>query len=498
MAPSPLDGWIQVTRAVDGAGAGSAALLGLTLSGADGGASVVDVPARTLVLDGCEIAAAATSGWIHATSDVGVLTVGRRMRTRPAIGAVLAAAATSAVALMALAPAALATPSGHAPTRHPARHPARHPVRHAARPPASQCVKPSHAMLATVPWAEQMLQPGSAWTFTEGAGQIVAVLDSGVSATAPALSGAVLRGLTVTTGKGADTDCTGHGTFVAGIIAARPTAGAGFAGLAPAARILPVDVVASDGTVTTSAVAAGIRFAVNSGASVVDISTVSTPAPSSELRAAVAYAVARNVVVIAPVGENQVSEADQVSFPAAYPGVIAVSAVGSDGSPIAAGTVGIRVDLAAPGWNVISIGPSGPGHFTASGASVATGFVAATAALVRGYYPRLSAAQVVHRLEVTADQPGDVLPDPQVGYGIVDPYTAVTTVLPEESGAGVPSGLAIRRLRLPAKPVSDPWPKTAALIVLGAVVAGLFLAAGATGAIRHGHRRRWRPAGQRE
>jgi membrane-anchored mycosin MYCP len=411
------------------------------------------------------------------------------MRTRPAIKAVLAAAATSAVASMALAPAAaLAAPSARAAADHA-------PRRAAADHAESHCLKPSYAMLPAVPWAQRMLQPGSAWTFTKGAGQIVAVLDSGVSATAPALSGAVLRGLTVATGKGADTDCSGHGTFVAGIIAAGPTAGAGFAGFAPAARILPVDVVAPDGAVASSAVATGIRFAVNSGASVVDISTVNTPADSPELRAAVAYAIARNVVVIAPVGENQVSQADQVSFPAAYPGVIAVSAVASDGSPIAAGATGVPVDLAAPGWNVVSIGPSGPGSFTDGGAAVATGFVAATAALVRGYYPRLSAAQVVHRLEVTADQPGDVLPDRQVGYGIVDPYTAVTTVLPEESGAGVPKDLALRRLRLPAKPVPDPWPKTAALIVLGAVVAGLFLAAGATAAIRHGHRRRWRPAG---
>ncbi len=88
-------------------------------------------------------------------------------------------------------------------------------------------------MTRAIPWAQQQLQPATVWNFTQGAGQAVAVLDSGVSATAPALSGAVLPGLNAVTGGNGDTDCAGHGTFAAGIIAARAAPGSGFAGLAP-------------------------------------------------------------------------------------------------------------------------------------------------------------------------------------------------------------------------------------------------------------------------
>ena len=140
------------------------------------------------------------------------------------------------------------------------------------------------------------------------------------------------------------------------------------------------------------------------------------------MRAAIEYAQARNVVVVAPVSTATGTTATNVaSYPAAYPGVIAVSAVDASGTPAAGGKEGVRVDLAAPGAGLISIGPRGRGDIGGDGAALATAFVAGTAALVRSYYPQLSAAEVVHRLEVTADRPGVTLPDPQVGYGTVDP-----------------------------------------------------------------------------
>ncbi len=370
---------------------------------------------------------------------------------------------------------------------------------HGKAPPSqafSQCTASSKAVSHPVSWAQQLLKPDRVWGLTRGTGQVVAVLDSGVSATAPALSGAVLRGLDVLTGRAGDADCIGHGTFVAGLIAAHPTAGTGFAGLAPQARILPVNVTGAsqDDAATSAALAAGIRYAVNSGATVIDVSAAATPGPSPALSAAVAYAVARNVLVIAPVGANSQSQANEVSYPASYPGVIAVSAVDPSGAPLAAGTPGVRVDLAAPGSAVLSIGPRGAGQLTGSGAALATGFVAGAAALVRSYYPKLSAVQVAHRLEVTADSPGVTLPDPQLGYGIVDPYTAVTTVLPEESGALPPPVPASRPLHLPTPPVPDTWPAIAPLIVTVIVAAGIAAAFAARSILRQGKRRRWRSA----
>lgn len=356
----------------------------------------------------------------------------------------------------------------------------------------TQCAGPLSSVSRTTPWAQQLLKPSLVQAMTRGAGQVVAVLDSGVSATAPALAGAVLRGLNVLSGGVGDVDCTGHGTFVAGIIAARPTPGSGFTGLAPLARILPVNVTgASQNDATTSgALAAGIRYAVNNGATVIDVSAAVTPRPSPALRAAVAYAAAKNVVVVAPVGSNGLNQANQVSYPASYPGVLAVAAADASGAPITAGTPSVRVDIAGPGSGVLSIGPRGRGQLTGSGADLATGFVAATTALVRSYLPQLSAAQVVHRLEVTADSPGVPLPDPQLGYGMVDPYTAITTVLPEESGGQSPATPAARPLHLAPLPVPDTGPATAALIVAMIVAIGVAAAFGLRGIGRQKAQRR--------
>jgi membrane-anchored mycosin MYCP len=414
---------------------------------------------------------------------------------RKLIPAVLAAALSAAAASMALAPAAaMAAATG------PAGHHHRQTANRPAFQPTAQCLTASSRRYRAVPWAQQQLAPDRVWSLTTGTGQVVAVVDSGVSGTAHGLAGAVLAGRDVLSGNGGNSDCLGHGTFVAGLIAARPTTGTGLAGVAPGARILPVDVVdpaqaeSAHPVTSSSAVAAGIRYAVNSGATVVDVSTAVTPDPSPELDAAVAYAQARNVVVVAPVSTGTGTNATNVlSYPAAYPGVIAVSAVDSSGTPAAAGKRGVRIDLAAPGAGLISIGPRGPGDISGDGAALATAFVAGTAALVRSYYPHLSAAGVVHRLEVTADQPGVTLPDPQVGYGTVDPYTAVTTVLPEESGGLPPNVPPALPLHLPPVKAPDTWPVTAALITCMVVVAGL-LAGGAIASIRrHGRRRNWQP-----
>lgn len=353
---------------------------------------------------------------------------------------------------------------------------------------SSNCVGPSHAVRATAPWAQQQLRPSAVWDLTQGAGQTVAVLDSGVSAAAPALAGAVLPGLDVATGKSADTDCVAHGTFVAGIIAARPTTGSGFTGLAPQARILPVNVINANGDATSAAVATGISYAVAHGATIIDVSPAVTPGPSAELRAAVAAAEARNVIVIAPVNAGGTSTSNQVTFPAAYPGVVAVTATSSSGAPDATGAAGVGVSLAAPGSGVTSIGPLGPGTITASGPALATGFVAGTAALVRSYYPQLSAVQVVQRMEATANPPGDTLPDPQVGYGIVAPYTAVTTVLQEKSGDGAPASSAIH---LPPLQRPDTWPSTAIVLVCSAVFVSVVGAVAGGYIVRQGRRRKW-------
>jgi membrane-anchored mycosin MYCP len=354
----------------------------------------------------------------------------------------------------------------------------------------SQCVGYSASVTHGAPWAQQQLDPSAVWAMTQGAGQVVAVLDQGVSASAPALAGAVLPGTDTGSGEPpADTDCFGHGTFVAGLIAARPTS-YGFAGVAPKATILPVNVVNSDGSVTAATVAAGISYAVDNGATIIDFSAAATPAPSAALSAAVANALASNVVVIGWVS-NSASNINTLSFPADCPGALAVTAVDPGGAPLMAGAPGVPVSLAAPGDSITSIGPAGPGEQTGSGASLATGFVAGVAALVRSYYPRLTAAQVVQRLEATATNPGTALPDSAIGYGVVSPYEAVTAAAPADPGSPPSAQAPLPRVPPPAP--ADHWPLLAAVIVC--CLAGLALVACAASVhiVRQGRSRGWRP-----
>jgi len=358
----------------------------------------------------------------------------------------------------------------------------------------SRCLGPSPVTVRAVPWAQRLLAPRRVWGIAAGRGITVAVLDSGVSAAAPALSGAVLPGSDLVGSGPADTDCGGHGTFVAGLIAARPVPGVGFAGVAPAARILPVRVTPADGKpVTAALIAAGIRTAVDAGAEVVDVS-VGTAEDSPELRAAVRYAEDADVVLVAPVDDAVTGSTAPRNLPAAYPTVLAVTGIGPDGPSFGDAPPGPPlVDLAGPGTDVQSIGPSGPGHYLAQGPSVAASFVAGTAALVRGYRPTLTADQVRRRLATTADRAGAGRPDRQYGYGVVDPYSAVTAILPDEAGPR-PGGRAPAGLILPRPPSPDTGPTTAALEVLGAVAGLVVLAAIASLVAVRGRSRRWQPA----
>jgi membrane-anchored mycosin MYCP len=418
--------------------------------------------------------------------------VGRGRRTGPAAtaarGGFLAALAAGAMSVAGAVPAAGAV---LAPDAAYAR------AGHVAAETASGCAGPATQVIHGTPWAEAYLDAGLLRSYSAGAGQVVAVVDSGVSAAAPALAGSVLPGASMVHAGPGNTDCLGEGTFVAGLIVAHPMPGTGLAGLAPAARILPVAVTAASGQASSRAVAAGIRYAVASGATVIDVSLTTPPGPSATLLAAVRYAQARNVVVVAGVpagGSVGTVPANTVGYPAAYPGVLAVSAVGSGGAPVSAGAAGVRVDLAAPGAGLVSVGPAGAGNIQASGAGLASAFVAAAAALVRSYLPGLTAAQVIHRLEATADPLGAAVPDPQVGYGAVDPYAALTAVLPEEWGGRAPARPVVTAPRLPARPVRSGWPLAAGVLMVGL---SALLTAGLAVALhvgRHGRGRRWRSA----
>ncbi len=306
---------------------------------------------------------------------------------------------------------------------------------------------------------------------------LVAVVDTGVDAHTPQLAGRVLAGVDLTgqPGGAADADCHGHGTFVAGIIAAAPAPGGGFAGIAPAATILPVRVT-STSQVAPGLLAEGIRVAVDHGAKVVNVSA-SARAPDPALAAAVAHAEQRDAVVVAAAG-NDDRRGDGPTYPAAYPTVLAVGAVDSTGQRADFSETGPYLALAAPGVNVISVGPGGPGQWEGSGTSYAAPFVAGVAALVRADHPELTAAQVRARLTATAEHPVGPLPDPGLGWGVVNPLAAVTAVLPEHGAAGAPAGSSPASASRPSPPRPDRrGPLLTGFALVGAVVGGCAAAA---------------------
>lgn len=370
-----------------------------------------------------------------------------------------------------------------------------------AAPPGGeqvQCLTPPKAVDPSVPWPQQQLVPDQVWPLTYGTGITVAVVDTGVDGSIPQLKGKVLRGVDMTgpAHGPADTDCYGHGTFVAGIIAATPMPGTGYAGVAPGVQILPIRCATTDqpnapGTLTPEGMAAGIRAAVDGGARVINISS-STTEQNPQLAAAVDYASSHDVVIVASAA-NGAKDGDPVTYPAAYPAVIAVGAVDQAGHHADFSQTGPFVSLVAPGVAVLGLGPGGPGQWQGQGTSYSAPFVAGTAALVRAYHPSLTAAQVKRRLLATASRPPVPVPDPAYGWGTVNPVAAVTAVLPEENGAGKPA-------------VVVPPPARSADAVARDELGPVLAAAGMAGALgltllslvlariyRSGRGRRWRP-----
>lgn len=357
---------------------------------------------------------------------------------------------------------------------------------------APQC-GPGGNALSEAPWALRRLEPSAAWRLTRGGGVIVAVIDSGVSATHPLLQGQVregrdFSGLPQMRGQ---CDLAGHGTIVAGIIAGKEGTGVPFSGIAPAARILPIRVLQDTRRTNDEnlprQIAEAVRWAVDNNARVINLSLETLDRP--ELAAAIEYAIARRVVVVAAAGNQQEQQRDQPTFPAGYPGVIAVAGIDEQGGHVGTSVSGDYVDVAAPGLNIVGPAPTGDGYLAEpeGGTSFAAAYVSGVAALVCAAYPGLGPQQVAERLMKTADSPPDGH-NAEVGYGMVNPYRAVTSLF--GTRADPPLGAM-------AKPVPerDPWggERVVAIwvAILGTVVAAVLLMSRPI--TRLGRQRGWRP-----
>ena len=262
------------------------------------------------------------------------------------------------------------------------------------------------------------------------AGAVVAVVDSGVDAANPALRGSVLPGWNVLDGTADTADTAGHGTMVAGLIAAHPVRGVAAAGVCRSARILPVVVWSSRQKPTDATISAGINWAADHGAGVINLSLGGSK-PSALIEHAIDQALARNVVVVAAAGNAFTGDAQ---YPAAYPGVLAVAATDAQGHRPAFSSFGPWVGVAAPGTQMRTT--SGTSVAVSDGTSFSAPLVSAAAALLRTRHPDWTQAQVVQRIEQTADDAGPVGVDPFFGHGILDLAAAAGDAAPRHAAGG--------------------------------------------------------------
>lgn len=290
-------------------------------------------------------------------------------------------------------------------------------------------------------WMLTGLQVTSAWKYSTGRRVLVAVLDTGVSGTHPDLVGSVTQGPDYTgTGTPKTSRYWGiHGTNMAGIIAGHgngPGRSRGILGIAPRARILSIRVTweNKDPARTNSAnleanrdaVAKAIRYAVDHGAQVINMSLGggnSTYNGNPAEQAAIDYARSKGAVLVASMGNDGAGQ-NQRNFPAAYPGVIAVGATDKNFKPLRLTNRQDYVSVAAPGQNVFSTTVN-DGYSRGTGTSSATAIVAGIAALIKNRYPRLTPDQVKQAIQTgTTHRPAGGH-NKAIGYGVVNALMAL-------------------------------------------------------------------------
>jgi membrane-anchored mycosin MYCP len=307
---------------------------------------------------------------------------------------------------------------------------------------ADPCVE-TPTFIADAPLAIGTLEAEKVWAHATGKGVLVAVVDSGIDIDNPHLSDVVVGGTNLvgdgTNGSGY-TDIEGHGTAVAGLIAAQRVEGSGVIGLAPDARLLSVRVFrgTDDESVkagfgpTPSRLARGIRYAADHGADIINVS-LSVTGESGELADAIDFAAARGSLVVASAGNRGTSkiQTDGVRYPAGYDTVLGVAATNNLGVVTSDSIHGPQVGVAAPGFTVLTTASRGRDCSYANdepSTSFATGYTSAAAALIAEEFPNESAAEWKYRLEASAVR---ALPDSRddvSGWGVINPLGALELV----------------------------------------------------------------------
>ncbi|MGW4998201.1 type VII secretion-associated serine protease mycosin [Streptomyces hydrogenans] len=385
----------------------------------------------------------------------------------------------------------------------------------AAAEDGGQCTYPSKKYEGR-PWSLQRVQLDELWAQSTGKGVRVAVIDTGVDVRNPQLAKAVdarsginlipkeakdANGYKLKRGKeNGTTDTVGHGTKVAGIIAARPAKGTGFVGLAPDATIIPIQQNDADGNGTTTTLATAIRHAIAKNADVINISqdTANAVKPTPLLEQAVKAALDKDIVVVASAGNDGLGGNVKATYPASYEGVLAVAASDRNNERAQFSQSGDFVGIAAPGVDMVSTVPGG-GHCADNGTSFSAPYVAGLAALIKAKHDKWTQEQIVAQIQQTAER-SVAGHDRLVGWGVVDPVRALTEDDKPLEKPVASEGVTRAEAPTPAAVHlgETPEQRAARLATYVVVSAGVLVAAiaGTAIALRDHRRRRTAPAGR--
>ncbi|MGW4941386.1 type VII secretion-associated serine protease mycosin [Actinoplanes sp. NPDC004185] len=337
---------------------------------------------------------------------------------------------------------------------------------------------PAFADVRDNQWHLSYLHIDQAHRISTGKGVTVAVIDSGV-AKHPDLTGVVSGTDMLKPGGDGRADATGHGTSMAGLIAAHGNSRQRALGIAPDAKILPIRVLGKGKTIISLGPA--IRYAISHGAKVINLSLGGQLDPDD--LAGVKEAEEADVVVVASAGNKP--DAVSISAPAFLESVVAVGAVDRNGKQAKISVSGSALDVVAPGEDITSTNREGGYSVRQEGTSHAAAIVSGAAALIRSKYPSMSAAEVVERLESTAVDKGPPGVDPDYGHGIIDIVAALNgsaSTPPSSAAAPAPATTTAPPAPTPApraeaEPASSKTPLiisgVAVLIVLGGLAAFL-------------------------
>ncbi|WP_339060891.1 S8 family peptidase [Tepidibacillus marianensis] len=265
----------------------------------------------------------------------------------------------------------------------------------------------------------QRIHADQAWDKSPNSDVTVAILDTGVDLEQPDLRANLVEGINLLDKNASPQDDNGHGTNVAGIVAATSNNSIGVTGIAPHAKIMPVKVLDKKGEGDSFLVGQGIRYAVDHGAKVILLS-LGEPVYTPFMKEAVDYAELKNVLIVAASG----NEGNQLNYPAAFADVLSVGAIDSNDQYASYSNYGEQLDVVAPGDGIFTTGLNGE-YVTNSGTSMAAPQAAGLAALLYQKYPKMTPEEIRDIIKFSADDVDQKGWDERTGYGKIDVQNAL-------------------------------------------------------------------------